>query len=396
MSAPVFDQLVGQDAAIGVLDHAARAAAEVVRGDGPGTAMTHSWLFVGPPGSGRSTAARAFAEALQCEFGGCGQCADCHTVKVGTHADVHVVTPEGLSISVREMREIVRVSAFQPTGQRWQIVIIEDADRLTEGASNALLKAIEEPSPHTVFLLCAPTTHPDDVAVTVRSRCRVVSLRTPPAADVARVLVARDGVAPDLADWAAHAAQGHIGRAKRLATDEVARNRRETVLSVPLRLTSMQGCLEAADELIEAAESEARAISESLDEPEREALTQSLGAGGTGKGAGTAARGMAGALRELERKQKTRATRVQRDSLDRALVDLTGFYRDVLLVQVGSDVELSHADHASQVREVADRVSQDWVLRGLDQIVATRTALETNVKPKFAITALTTSLRLPR
>lgn len=392
---PVFGQLVGQTEAIEVLTRASQAASEIVSGNGRGTAMTHAWLFVGPPGSGRSTAARAFAQALQCPRGGCGQCNECHTVKVGTHTDVHVVTPEGLSISVREMREIVRVAAFQPSQRRWQIVIIEDADRLTEGASNALLKAIEEPSPHTVFLLCAPTTHPDDVSVTVRSRCRVVSLRTPPADAVAEVLHVRDGVDTEMALWAARAAQGHIGRAKRLATDAVARARRQTVLSIPLRLDSMAGCLKAADELVESAEAEAKAISESLDVPEKEALSQSLGAGGTGKGAGTAARGMAGQIKELERRQKTRATRVQRDALDRALVDLTGFYRDVLLVQVGSQVDLSHADHREQASEVAERVSQSWVLRALDAIVATRQSLEENVKPKVALAALTTTLRLP-
>ncbi|MFV0533377.1 MAG: DNA polymerase III subunit delta' [Cumulibacter sp.] len=391
----VYDQLVGQSQAVEILTRAASAAAQMIDGSGPGTSMTHSWLFVGPPGSGRSTAARAFAQALQCQFGGCGTCPDCHTVKVGTHTDVHVVTPEGLSISVKEMREIVRVAAFQPSGRRWQIVIIEDADRLTEGASNALLKAIEEPSPHTVFLLCAPTTHEDDVSVTVRSRCRVVSLGTPPADAVAHVLVNRDGIDPDIAQWAALAAQGHIGRAKRLATDPSARKRRQTVLSIPLRLVSMAGCLQAADELVAAAEDEAKQISESLDAPEKEALSQSLGAGGTGKGAGTAARGTAGQIKELERRQKTRATRVQRDSLDRALVDLTGFYRDVLLLQVGADVALVHEDHREQAAEAADLVSQAWVLRTLDRLVATRASLEENVKPRVALAALTTALRLP-
>ena len=395
-SPPVFDQLVGQPHAIEVLTRASLAAAEMIEGAGPGTSMTHSWLFVGPPGSGRSTAARAFAQALQCHFGGCGECPDCHTVKVGTHTDVHVVTPEGLSISVKEMREIVRVAAFQPSGRRWQIVIIEDADRLTEGASNALLKAIEEPSRHTVFLLCAPTTHPDDVSVTVRSRCRVLSLGTPPAEAVAQVLTNRDGIEHETALWAARAAQGHVGRAKRLATDSAARNRRQTVLSVPLRLVSMAGCLQAAEELVAAAEDEAKQISESLDAAEKDALSQSLGAGGTGKGAGTATRGMAGQIKELERRQKTRGTRVQRDSLDRALVDLTGFYRDVLLVQVNADVDLSHDDHREQATEVAELVSQDWVLRALDRIVATRQSLEENVKPRVALAALTTSLRLPR
>lgn len=393
---PVFTQLVGQDEAIATLTAASASAKDLIDGTGSGAAMTHAWLFVGPPGSGRSVAARAFAQALQCRDGGCGHCADCHTVKVGTHPDVHVVVPEGLSISVREIREIVRIAAFHPSGGRWQIVVIEDADRLTEGASNALLKAIEEPSAHTVFLLCAPTTHPDDVSVTIRSRCRVLPLRTPPAEAVAAVLIDRDGVDPESAHWAAQAAQGHIGRAKRLATDDVARQRRAAVLSIPAKLTSMEACLAAADELVGAAEADAAAISDELDAPEREALMQSLGAGGTGKGTGAAPRGSAGAIKELERKQKTRATRVQRDALDRALVDLTGFYRDALLVHAGSDVPLSHADHRVQINQVADAVTPEWLLRALDSIVAARQALETNVKPRIALTALTAGLRLPR
>ncbi len=392
----VFGQLVGQDRAIEILTAASASAKELIEGSGSGTAMTHAWLFVGPPGSGRSVAARAFAQALQCRDGGCGHCQDCHTVKVGTHPDVHVVTPEGLSISVREIREIVRVAAFHPSGGRWQIVIIEDADRLTEGAANALLKAIEEPSPHTVFLLCAPTTHPDDVSVTIRSRCRVLPLRTPPAEAVAAVLINRDGIDPDAAHWAARAAQGHVGRAKRLATDEVAKQRRAAVLSIPAKLVSMEACLNAADDLVGAAEADAAALSEELDGPERESLMQSLGAGGTGKGTGAAPRGSAGAVKELERRQKARATRVQRDALDRALVDLTGFYRDVLLVHAGSDVPLSHADHQQEINQVAAAVTPEWLLRSLDAIVASRQSLETNVKPRIALAALTTGLRLPR
>ena len=144
--------------------------------------MTHAWIFTGPPGSGRSVAARAFAAALQCVHGtGCGECPGCHTTLGGTHADVRLVVPEGLSIGVGEMRALVLRAASTPSGGRWQVVVIEDADRLTEAAGNALLKAIEEPPPRTVFLLCAPSTHPDDISVTIRSRCRVVPLRQPPA-----------------------------------------------------------------------------------------------------------------------------------------------------------------------------------------------------------------------
>ncbi|MBE7190296.1 DNA polymerase III subunit delta', partial [Jatrophihabitans endophyticus] len=240
--ATVWGALVGQDDAVATLRAAAEAAAELAAGREPQPGrMTHAWLFVGPAGSGRSVAARAFAAALQCERAGvlgCGECTQCRTVAARTHPDVHSVVPEGLSISVAEMRAVVARAARRPSLGRWQIILIEDADRLTEQASNALLKAIEEPPPRTVILLCAPSLHPDDVMVTVRSRCRLVTLRTPPADAVAGVLRA-DGVDPGTAEWAAAAGQGHVGRSRRLARDAAARDRRAEVLTIPASLTTL-------------------------------------------------------------------------------------------------------------------------------------------------------------
>ena len=358
--------------------------------------MTHAWLFTGPAGSGRSVAARAFAAAVQCdrEPPGCGTCASCHSVLAGSHPDVRQIVPEGLSIGVNEMRAVVGMSARRPSLGRWQVVVIEDADRLTEGASNALLKAIEEPPERTIFLLCAPSTHPDDVIVTIRSRCRVVSLRIPPVRAIAEVL-GRDGIDADTALWAAQASGGHVGRARRLARDEQARERRKAVLAIPAQLTSLNACFEAADHLVRAAEAEAKALHEDMDSNETEDLKVALGAGGTGKGAAAAARGSAGALKELERKQKSRATRLQRDALDRALVDLASFYRDVLLAQVGSEVAASHPDFAADVRTVARSIDQAGALGRLDQVLACREAIELNVKPKIAVEAMTAALRLP-
>ncbi|MDT5032899.1 MAG: polymerase subunit delta, partial [Actinoplanes sp.] len=193
----VFADLVGQDEAVETLRQAAASAARIVDGSATGNgAMTHAWIFTGPPGSGRSLAARAFAAALECERdgAGCGECHGCHTVLGGTHADVRFVVPEGLSIGVGEMRALVLRAGTAPSGGRWQAVVISDADRLTEAAGNALLKAVEEPPPRTVFLLCTPSTHPDDISVTIRSRCRAVSLRTPDAGAIAGVLTSRDGI----------------------------------------------------------------------------------------------------------------------------------------------------------------------------------------------------------
>jgi DNA polymerase-3 subunit delta' len=394
----VWDDLVGQDDTVAVLRAAAGAAFELAEGrPAPAGVMTHAWLFTGPPGSGRSVAARALAAALQCERPdelGCGVCAACHLVRARSHPDVHSVVPEGLSIPVAEMRAVVGTAARRPALGRWQVVVIEDADRLTEQAANALLKAIEEPPERTVFLLCAPSTHPDDVSVTIRSRCRLVSLRTPSAADVAGALE-RDGIAADTAAWAAAAGQGHVGRSRRLVRDDEARARRAEVLAIPASLTSMRACLDAADQLVGAAEAEAAALSSELDAREAEALQTALGAGGTGKGATAATRGMAGAMKDLERRQKSRATRAQRDALDRALVDLAAFYRDVLLVQTEAPVAPAHPDFDDDVRAVATRLTPAGVLRRIDAVLTCRTALELNVKPRIAVEAMTAALRLP-
>jgi DNA polymerase-3 subunit delta' len=380
----VYDDLVGQGPVIEQLRTAAGAGAEVLAGDG-GAGMTHAWLFTGPPGSGRSVAARAFAAALLCPDLGCGHCASCHQVLSGTHADIEVVRPAGLSYGVRETRELVLRSASSPTGGRWRVVLFEDADRSTEQAANALLKAIEEPPARTVWLLCAPS--PDDLVVTIRSRCRLVTLRTPPADAVADVLIRRDGIDPDVAADAARAAQGHIGRAKRLATDDEARRRRAEVLSVPGRLTGVGQAVQAAEALVKAAEAEAKAAGSELDAPETTALRQALGESAKGR----MPRGTAGALKELEDRQKSRATRMKRDALDRALLDLASYYRDLLAVQLGADVALVNVDRSRELRSAGG--TPEATLQRLEAIMTCRERLEANVNPLLAVEAMAMALR---
>jgi DNA polymerase-3 subunit delta' len=387
----VFTQLVGQPEAVSSLRAAAVAADAIIRGETAAASdMTHAWLFTGPPGSGRSVAARSFAAALQCGTSpkGCGVCPGCHTTLAGTHPDVRFVVPDGLSIPVAQMRELVMRSATAPASGRWQVLLIEDADRLTEAAGNALLKSIEEPPERTVFLLCTPSDHPDDISVTIRSRCRVVPLRQPAADAVAALLVERDGVDPNTASWVAAAAQGHVGRARRLAGDPQARERRAAVLAVPRQLASVGACFDAANALIAAAEAEAAAAAADTDSAERSALETALGAGGTGKGAAGAVRGVAGQLKELEKRQKSRATRAQRDSLDRALLDLAGFYRDVLNLRWGAPVAPVHADTAALAAAAAERWTPESTLRRLESVLACRTAIDANVKPRIAVEAM--------
>ena len=389
----VFGDLAGQDAVVAQLRTAAAAAAAVLAGGRPEPgAMTHAWLFTGPPGSGRSVAARAFAAALLCDQGdddgGCGDCPCCHQVLAGTHADLLLIRPEGLSYGVKQTRDLVLRAAGKPIGGRWQIVLFEDADRCTEQAANALLKAIEEPAPRTVWLLCAPSA--EDLVPTIRSRCRVVTLTVPSSAAVAQVLTERDGIEPAKALAAARAAQGHVGRARRLAVDASAAKRRADVLRVPAAATSLGPALSAAATLVRTAEEEAKAVTEDLDEPEREALRRAFGEGSSGKGVAKAMRGMAGAMKDLEDRQKSRATRVKRDTLDQALLELAQFYRDVLAVQFGAEVELANAE--SGLRKIATATTPESTLRRIQAIMRCRERLTLNVAPLLAVEEMTLAL----
>lgn len=369
--AGVWEDLVGQEPAVEVLRHAAEA-----------DRVGHAWLITGPPGSGRSNAARCFAAALQCDQRGCGTCNACRTTLRGSHPDVTLVRTDQLSLRVDEIRELVGKAARAPVGGRWQVLVVEDADRLTEQAADALLKSLEEPADRTVWLLCAPTV--EDVVPTIRSRCRLLVLRTPPAEAVARMLRDRLDVEPDIARFAAQASQGHIGRARALATDERVRGRRRDVLAVPRRLGTLGGCLEAATSLVDAAKEEAKEATAELDPRERQELERALGADTRG----AKPRHAQAALRELDDQQKVRAKRLQRDALDRELLDLVSFYRDALAVGLRAEVDLVNEEARDEVAEVARTQPAERVLRSVDAVLACREAIAANVAPQLAVEAM--------
>ncbi|WP_149203697.1 DNA polymerase III subunit delta' [Actinotalea subterranea] len=373
----VWDDVVGQAAAVDVL-RAATLSPE---------AMTHAWLITGPPGSGRSNAARAFAAALQCEAGGCGHCQACTTSLAGTHADVTVVATEKVTISIEEVRDLIGLAQRTPSQGRWRVIVLEDADRMVERTSNVLLKAIEEPPPRTVWLLCAPS--PQDVVVTIRSRCRGVALRIPPVADVVALLVSRDGVDPEVADVAARAAQSHIGLARRLARDPQARERRARTLNLAATIRGVGDAVLAAGDLVEVATAESKAATEDRDAAEKAALLHTLGA----EGGQTLPPSLRAQVRQLEDEQKRRATRAQRDVLDRSLTDLLSFYRDVLVVQLGADVALVNAAQEADVRRVAAEGRAEQTIRRMDAIGEARTRLAGNVAPLLAMEAMAVALR---
>ncbi|MFJ5922382.1 DNA polymerase III subunit delta' [Kitasatospora sp. NPDC092948] len=397
----VWDDLVGQDRVVEQLQAAARAARAAVlagRGEAPegnASLMTHAWLFTGPPGAGQVTAARAFAAALQCtspdlDLGGtpgCGFCDGCHTVLSGSHADVKQVRTDGLSIGVGDMRDLVLRASSYPTGGRWSVILVDAAHRLTEAAANALLKGVEEPSPRTVWLLCAPSVQ--DVLPTIRSRCRLLVLRTPPAEAVADMLVRRDGVDPEAARLAALAGQGDIDRSRRLAVDDEARARRAEVLRIPLEVADLGGCLAAAQRLVDTAKADAEALAETQDAKETDDLRAAYGASEGSR----APRGMAGAVKELEKRQKSRATRTRRETLNVALGDLLGFYRDVLAIQLGAGGALANEDQRTAVQRVAGEGAAENTLRRIEAVLACRRALDRNVDPLLAVEAMTVALR---
>ena len=397
----VWDDLVGQERVSEQLAAAARDADALVTAAVTGTPppeaskMTHAWLFTGPPGAGRNQAARAFAAALQCvspdrALGGspgCGFCDGCHTALLGTHADVSTVAAVGSQILADDMRDTVRKSFTSPATGRWQIILVEDAERLNEKSANAVLKAVEEPAPRTVWLLCAPSI--EDVLPTIRSRCRHLNLSTPRVDAIADMLVRREGVEPDVAAAAARATQGHVDRARRLATDPAARARRAAVLRLPLRVEDIGGALKAAQELVDAAAEDAKQLAEETDSKETEELKAALGAAQGGR----MPRGTAGVMKDLEDKQKRRRTRTQRDSLDIALTDLTAFYRDVLALQLGSRVAIANADAEDALERLARGSSPESTLRRIEAIAACRDALDRNVAPLLAVEAMTMALR---
>jgi DNA polymerase-3 subunit delta' len=385
----MWQELIGQEFSVKDLQQAARDSNEALTGKVmPG--FSQAWLLTGPPGSGRSTAARLFAATLQCEENGCGKCVSCISVKNGTHPDVHVVAPQGLSYGIDDTKSLVREAALMPSLSQWNIIILEDADRLTTEAGNALLKAIEEPAKLTMWILCAPSSK--DVLITIRSRCRIVSLRTPPADAIAELLIKRDGIDKAMAHFAAHASLGHVGRAKLLATDEQVRERRSLVLQVPFELKDLPSCFAAAQRLVDAATEDADIATDEMDEKELNNLLRAYGEGAEGVTKRKVERLASSAKKELEEGQKKRYKRITRDRLDLTLQELAAFYRDVLVLQTGADIELFHSEMKGSIQRFADSSSINSTIKRLDSVESTRRMLNSEAAPLLVLESLTVQL----
>jgi DNA polymerase-3 subunit delta' len=381
-SLSVFDNLIDQEHVISVLREAVSASADA---SNQSQEMTHAWLFTGPPGSDRSNAALAFAAALVCKSGGCNDCIDCKTALTGVHADVELVKTEGLSIKIDEVRDLITRASWSPAVGNYRVVVIEDADRLTESAANALLKAIEEPGLRTVWLLCAPSA--TDVLPTIRSRTRSLVLRTPSVAAVA-ALLEEEKFSSAMANFAARASQGHIGRARHLAKSEDARTRRQAILKISLLITDVASAFKAAQVLVEAAKAEAEEEAEKRDDAELASLKEAWGQQGS-----KLTQGGAKVVKDLEKEQKSRTTRMVRDYLDRALLDIATLYRDILLIQANSLDSIINTDLISEITKISNSTTPEATLAKLEAIMSARTNLSHNAAPLLTIEALMVSLK---
>lgn len=357
-------------------------------------AMSHAWLLTGPPGSGRSNVALALAAALQCDHPdqpGCGKCQSCHLVLEKNHPDVKVVTTQRVIITIDEVEDLVTLAQQAPSQGKWRVIVVEDADRMADRTANLLLKSIEEPPPCTVWILCAP--QPQDVLQTIRSRCRKITLSTPSTEQVAQLLVETDGIDPQVARQAAVVAQAHIGLARGLAADPDALAHRRELLRLAVQVRTVAQVVRAADKLVKQAEEKAKEANEQRNEVEKNNLLRALGVDDSGR-IPAAVRSQ---VKALEEDQKRRMTRSQRDSLDRVLLDLLGFYRDVYLLQLGVTDQLTepiiNLDLREEVQQIATNSHPQQTENRIEAIRLARKRIAANVRPLLVLEALLLNFR---
>ncbi len=378
MSKPIWGELFGQQDAIASLEQAVAHKRD---------SLNHAWLFTGPPGSGRSNAAIAFAAALVCPDDGCGKCQSCLLAMAGAHPDIEVLATDKVQMSIEEVRNLVQASQLGGTMSRFKIMVIEDADRMPERTSNVLLKALEEPPPGTVWILCAPSEA--DMLPTIRSRVRRVALKTPSVEEVADLLVSRDGIERGLALTVAAEAQSHIGMARRLATSPEARARRQATLNAALAIDSVSAAIITAENWLDIAKKDVDALTAERDEEELRELKVMLGVQGEDR----VPPHVRADIRNLEEAQKRRATRSSRDGLDRILVDLLSLYRDVLMLQLGSGSALINQGMHEGLTRLANNSTAEQTIAKLGHIEITRERINRNVRDQLALEALAVNLR---
>lgn len=355
---------------------------------GDSSKLAQSWLICGPPGSGRSNLARAFAAALESPDHGLDDEPTRVTRQVlaGTHPDVSILATDKVTIGIDEVRELITVSEQMPSTAPWRIIIIEDVDRMLERTTNVLLKEIEEPAEHCIWLLCAPSAQ--DVLPTIRSRTRIVNLAVPQPDAVAQWLEWSNGIEASVAEQAARLAEGHIGIAKLYATDERVRSERDELVAGVLNLRRASDAVLLADRLNADAKSQAEHDVERVAAREQADFRRINGLGESDR----IPPRLRGAYNAIAKKDeiKRKATRRSRDVLDRALNSIASVYRDVAVLQNNAEesVGIINREHRAAIAELAAVMSRQGAVARLDHVAVARKRLNGNGNPLLVFEAL--------
>ena len=375
----VWDSLVGQKPVIDMLSRIAQ---------GDPSQITQSWLICGPPGSGRSNMARAFAAALESP----DHCMSAEPTRVtqqvlaGTHPDVTVLTTNNVTIGIDQVREIITTSEQMPATAPWRIIIIEDVDRMLERTTNVLLKEIEEPAEHCIWLLCAPSAQ--DVLPTIRSRTRIVNLAVPSTQAVAGFLTSTTNVEPKVAQRAARLAEGHIGIAKLYATDERVMSDRDELVVGVLNLARASDAVLLAGNLIDNAKAQAEADANRITAGQEAEFRRINGLAPSDR----IPPKLRGAFNQIAKKDdvKRLVTRRTRDVLDRALNSIASIYRDVAVLQNNAEdsVGLINLENRSSITELSVRLNRAGAVTRLDEVAHARKRLAGNGNPLLVFESL--------
>lgn len=375
----VWDSLVGQKPVIDMLSRIAQ---------GDPSQITQSWLICGPPGSGRSNMARAFAAALESPDHGMSAEPTRVTQQVlaGTHPDVTVLTTNKVTIGIDQVREIITTSEQMPATAPWRIIIIEDVDRMLERTTNVLLKEIEEPAEHCIWLLCAPSAQ--DVLPTIRSRTRIVNLAVPSTQAVAGFLTSTTNVEPKVAQRAARLAEGHIGIAKLYATDERVMSDRDELVVGVLNLARASDAVLLAGNLIDNAKAQAEADANRITAGQEAEFRRINGLAPSDR----IPPKLRGAFNQIAKKDdvKRLVTRRTRDVLDRALNSIASIYRDVAVLQNNAEdsVGLINLENRSSITELSMRLNRAGAVTRLDEVAHARKRLAGNGNPLLVFESL--------
>lgn len=377
----VWNTIVGQQPVVDML----RGIAE-----GDPAHIAQSWLFCGPPGSGRSNVAIAFAAALECPRHGCGDCEVCRAILERRHPDVQVMATDKVTIGIDEVRRLVEDSEETPHTSPWRVIIIEDVDRMLERTTNVLLKEVEEPAEHTIWMLCAPS--PQDVLPTIRSRTRLVTLAVPQTKDVAAFIEKDCGVDERLALRCARLSEGHIGIARLYAKDDQALADRDELVVGVLNLRRVSDAVVLADTLLKNAKTQAETSVERSVEREKTEFRRINGLKDKDP-IPSVLRSQWNAIGKKEDRTR-RATRLVRDVLDRSLNSIASIYRDVAVIQNGAvdAVGIVNLENKRAIYDLSARIGREGAVDRMDRIALTRRRLRGNGNAQLDFEALLCSL----